>query len=137
MQTTVEQDVLAVPVLTLTNQTQSLEIENMKPGDEREFLFSVSNSDEDKVNEVLLNYYIKVSSGTEIPLKFKIYDVTTNEQEIALTNGQTSLIEMPYGVSNTRNYRLEIIWDAKDNDIGYAGKQTTCTIKLEGIQITE
>ena len=139
-QITAEENILAIPILTLTNNTQGYTVTNMLPGDEQEFEFSVSNVDGEQTNEVLLSYYFKINMETEIPLEVKIYDISESEEkELQITNNETEKMQMNIVEKETdkitKNYRLKITWNAQNNSYEYAGKTIACIITLEGVQM--
>ena len=50
-----EENIVAVPILTLSNDTMTYTIDNMMPGNEKTYEFVVSNYENDKINEVFSN----------------------------------------------------------------------------------
>lgn len=135
-----DDDIIARPILTLSNNQQSFSIDNMLPGDEKEILFSVSNVEENQTNEVLLDYYFKINSQTEIPLKFEIYDITGDEEILLqMIDNVTENNQMKTVASETdkvtKDYKLKIIWNVNDNSYEYAGKTIKYDVILEGIQV--
>lgn len=137
---TSEKDVLAIPILTLSNNNQMYSINNMIPGDEKEYTFSVSNIEEGKTNEILLKYFFKIEKQTQVPIEVKLYDITDgNEKEMSITNNCTEEYQMGVVKQDidkiTRKYKLKIRWNITDNDYKYSGKQINCKITLEGTQV--
>lgn len=131
-------DAIAVPILTFTNNQASYNIENMLPGDTREITFSVSNTDNDKQNEVILKYSLKLETENTLPLQYKLYEIINGSQsEVTLTDSRTPEETVGFDSTYLRKYKLEIIWDANNNSYEYAGKNTICNIKLEGEQVIE
>lgn len=135
-QTVSNDSVIAIPILTLSNNTATYTASNMKPGDVQTYDFQVSNYENGKINEVLLEYYFTVNVETVIPLTVEIYDITDGgETLIPLKNGVTDRISINYGEEILRKYRLKIIWDVSNNDVSYADKSITCNIALRGEQV--
>ena len=130
-------DIIAQPVLTLSNNKATYTIEDMFPGLETTYEFQVSNSENGKINEVLLDYHFSVNIGSEIPIKTEIYEVMQGGEEklLDLTDGKTENISMDYGEEVVKDYKLKIIWDKKDNNLQYASKKVTCNINLEAEQV--
>ena len=129
-------DAIAVPILTFTNNQANYNIENMLPGETRDFLFSVSNSDNGKNNEVFLSYSLNLNTETTIPLQYKLYEIVNgNEKEIVLTNNKTPENFVGFDTQYLKNYKLKIYWDSNNNSYEYAGKSIMCNIKLEGEQV--
>ena len=106
-------------------------------GQQRTVEFSVSNYDGDKVNEVLMNFYFTIQSGTEIPLTYEIYETTSDtSRKLEFSNGKSSLVELGYSPSKiTKNFQLRVIWDLNNNSIEYANKTVKCNIKLQAEQV--
>lgn len=135
-----DEEVLAVPVLTLSNNSQSYVATNMLPGETKEYKFSVSNVDGESTNEVLLEYYFKVTTETTVPIEVKLYEITGNEErEIQIANNESETIRL--NVVNqssdkiTKNYTLKFIWDIDFNSYEYAQKEISCSVVLEAIQV--
>ena len=126
---------IALPVLTLSNNNQEYTITNMLPGDIETCEFIVSNVDAEVTNEVLLSYYFNISIEASVPLTYKLYDITSTQTELTITDGATENIELDYNTTVTRKYRLELIWGSSDNSYEYANQTITCNVKLEAIQV--
>lgn len=130
--TTANQDVLAIPILDFYSELTCQSDGDVLPGDTWNCFFSVTNAKEEYVNEVLLNYYFDITLDTNIPLNLELYDITENNNEISIGFDESvaesnvkksNEQEMNFNKDNggtTKNYRLDIIWDAKDNDYIYA-----------------
>lgn len=135
---TYDDNVLAQPILTLSNNNQEYTIINMIPGDEKTYEFSVSNVDESKTNEIFMKYTLKASATSDIPLKLSLYDVTGEESEITLTNGVSGKINLKEvqndGDKITRNYKLKVKWDSTDNSYQYANKEISVKVELNAQQ---
>lgn len=130
-----DKDALAIPVLTLSNNGLTHTIDNMLPGDTREITFSVSNTENGKVSELLLDYYFKIDMQSAIPLEVKIYDITSGAEVDVTANDASTPLTMPNTEETTRNYKLKVIWDEANNDASYAGQQITCNVTLEAVQV--
>ncbi len=129
-------DVLAVPILNLSNDKVTYTPDKMKPGDEIEYTFDVLNTDSGRTNEILLDYYFFVDVDSIIPLQVKIYDINdTQEEELPITNSKTGNIRMPFGTETTRKYKAKIIWNSADNDLRYVNQEAKITIELRGSQV--
>jgi len=136
-----EDQVLAIPVITLSNNMQSYSIENMLPGDEQEYLFQVSNVEGQQNNEILLSYCFKITKQSEIPLEIEIYEVLANgtEQKIMINDNISENINMNVvsleSDKVTKNYKLKIIWPENDNSFEYAGQIINMNVTLEATQV--
>lgn len=136
---TADDNILAIPVFTVSNNTQICAIENILPGGEEEFTFSVSNIDGEKSNEILLTYCFKLDLSSEIPLEVKLYDITDGkEQELQIINGTTEELEMNAVEQELdkiqRDYKVKIMWDINNNNYEYSGKEINLNITLEAVQ---
>lgn len=141
-QITANDDVIAVPIFTLSNNAEKYVITNMKPGDIKTYEFSVSNVDNEITNEILLSYTLQIDMGTNVPLTVELYDITEDSvdgQEINLTNNKTEEMEMKAVEVDTdkitKKYRLNVIWNETNNSYEYAGQEIACNITLEAVQV--
>lgn len=132
-----DEEALAIPILTLSNNGLTHTIENMLPGETREITFSVSNTDGENINEILLEYYFKINMESAIPLEVKIFDITSGTEVDVTSKNVSDPIEMKASESETKNYKLKVIWDASYNDASYAGQQINCNITLEALQVVD
>ena len=137
-----EDEVLAVPIITLSNNTYSYSIEDMLPGDVNEYTFQVSNVDGEQTNEILLTYYFKINMETIVPLEVEMYEILEDgrEEELTITDNTTEEFQMDIVVEETdkitKDYKLKIIWDESQNSYEYAGQTINMNITLEAIQVT-
>ena len=129
-------DVIATPVLNLDNNKQIYQIDDMLPGDTREIKFNVSNEENNKKNEVLLEYYFIINLDTQIPLNVELYDITNgNNNKIDITKKENlKNIETETETATKKNYALKLIWDEKDNDYTFAKKPINLKIELKATQ---
>lgn len=128
-----DKDVVAIPIITLDNNDLTYNVDNMLPGDVKEYSFIVSNKENEKLNEILLSYHFKITSNSKIPFNYKLFD--SNNREITIDNGISTDERMDYGIETSRNYKLQIIWNKTDNDISYAGTTANINILLEAVQV--
>ena len=129
-------DVVALPILSLDNPTFTYTNKKMLPGDVDESDFFVSNYDKDnKTNEVLMKYYLKVTLDSEIPVKVTLTD--ENGTELTLDDKRTEEYELPYDEMMKTKYHIKIEWDKEDNNYEYAGKDISLTIDLIAIQVVD
>ncbi len=129
-------DVNAIPILNLINPTFDENISNILPGSVIESDFYVSNYDSENINEVLMKYYIKVKTDSEIPIKIYIFD----ENGIELTldeEGKTPEQELIYGTENITKYHIKLQWDEKDNSYELSNKNLNLNIELIATQVVE
>ena len=127
-------DVIAVPIIDITNPTFEYTLKDVIPGFNAETDFYVKNYDDTNTNEVLMKYYLKVQVESDIPVKISLTD--ENGQAITLDNEQkTAETELPYGEKTQIKYHIKIEWDKKDNDYQYAGKSIKLIIDLTSTQV--
>ena len=99
-----DDNIIAVPILTLSNNTMAYTISNMLPGDEKSYDFTVSNTENGNINEVLLDYYFSVQAGTELPLTFELYDITRCRNKININRGKNTYYKN--GIWNSSNKKI-------------------------------
>lgn len=130
---TTEDDIIAKSILTLKNEA-TCTIENLLPGGEETYEFSVLNYDEVNTNEVLMKYYFEITiDDTKIPLEASFQNVNTGKI-FNVSDGRTDEIELPYGSKITTNYKLILKWDKSKSDVKFAGQDMECIIKLVATQ---
>ena len=116
-----------------TRQTDNiqLDINNILPNEQKEFLFSVSNTSSTTSN-ITIQYQIKLYTYHFIPLDIKLYKVLEND-ELLLTCDETysrdssnrivcnsSIQEMNYDDEETDNYKLVVKFEEGYNDYRYS-----------------
>lgn len=117
-----------------TKQTDNiqLEINNILPNEQKEFLFSVSNTSSETSN-ITINYQIKIHTYHFIPLEISLYKVENEEDTFMMTCDETysrdsnnvivcnSLVqEMKYSDEQTDNYKLVVKFEDGYNDAIYS-----------------
>lgn len=122
---------IAKPIIEFEAASPS-EISDMIPGQTVQYDFIIKNTDGASQNEVAINYYIKVTyQNNNLPLTYKIYDITTGtEQELQVTDNQTSLIKMGYEDIENHKYRIKFTWPLSQNDVSYINKQIGISIEV-------
>ncbi len=122
---------IAKPVIEIESNSNK-KIENMLPGDKAEYIFYVKNTDNVNVNEIMLNYYIKVViPENEIPLTYKIYDITNGtEKEINVDSNKTDLISLGFENIENHKYKIKFIWPENEKDYSYSNKEMKFDIEV-------
>lgn len=129
-------DVIAVPIIDITNPTFEYTPKDLIPGFSDETDFYVRNYDDTNTNEVLMKYYLKVQVDSDIPVKISLTD--ENGQAMELDNEKkTAEKELTYGEKNQTKYHIKIEWNKKDNDYQYANKSIKLIIDLTSTQVVE
>lgn len=121
------------PKLLLSNNTQTYTLNNVYPDyTPQEYKFTVSNYDENAINNVPMSYSFETIINK--PLTAKIYDETGNliTGNITIPGDGTTKIE--------RVYIMKIIWDnsnassnLKYNSADYASKTYECKVTLNAV----
>jgi len=124
---------VAKPIVTIT-KTSTNDVNNTSA--RREITFTVQNydlSDETKINEVNMKYYLDISKKTNLPVTYKLYKIINgvNKQEVTLTNNKTPDYIMPHTVKAQDSYILELTFTSppSNSDI-----QNAVTITLNSEQ---
>ena len=125
---------VAIPQLDIEVSNVSKDL--MFPGDTKEVEFYIKNYNSTSINEVLMTYYITLDIiDSTIPLNYKIYDITQNNQiELPQTAQGFGPITLNYGIQEDRHYKIVFSWDESDNSATYAGKQFKFNIEVNAIQ---
>ena len=118
------------------NKTDNINIplDSIVPGDSKDYLFSVSNNDDNKNSEVTLNYQLTIKTYHFLPLKINLYkEDNDSNSNIILTCDETysrneensivcnsDVIEMNYKEKVNDNYRLNISFPSNYNESEYS-----------------
>ena len=109
----------------LVNDTythQNITLNEMEPGDENSYTFSVSNTDGTNRSEVTLDYEVVVRATTNLPLEYELYEVVSGTDTNAILSSnivtdddgtffkeiKTSSETFEYTEDNTKLYKLTI-----------------------------
>lgn len=127
---------VAVPQIILDDSKININ-ELIAPGDSVECEFYVRNYENLKINEVLMEYYIRLNMiESEIPLTCKIYEVVGNsETELSKIGDEFGPITLNYGEEQEKKYKIKFTWESTNNDVQYANKQFTFKIEINSEQI--
>lgn len=113
---------IAFYLLNDTYTHQNITLDEMKPGDEKSYIFSVSNTDGINRSEVTFDYEILIRTTTNLQLEYELDEVTTGEDidvvssfnVVADQDGtyfneiKTSSETFAYTSDQTKLYRLTI-----------------------------
>lgn len=129
---------IAKPIVEMES-TSATTIENILPGQTVEYEFNIKNTDGTFTNEVLMNYYIKVTyNNNNLPLTYEIFDVTDGtEKKLTTTSNQTDIKSIGYSDVEVHKYRIKFTWPSNENDVSYAGKQISFDIDVYAEQAVE
>lgn len=125
---------IAIPRISLETENT---IESMLPGDTRTYNFSIKNSENAKINEVEMQYYININiTKNDLPLTYKIYSVEgTKEKELIITTNGYGPITLNYETEETNNFKIIFTWDETQNSVEYASKSYKFNIEVNSIQV--
>lgn len=122
------------------NQTDHIELPlyDLKPGDTKDYKFSVSNGksldDIISLSDVTINYEIIVSTYHFIPLNIELYSVVDDKEEVIMTCDENNYsrdennilkctsdtLGMNYNSTKLDNYLIRITFDEKYNTYEYS-----------------
>ena len=124
-----------------------LDLNGLVPGEEREYNFSITNSKDEKISDVTIEYQLNIKTYHFIPLNISIYSVVDEKEELVGTcdekSGRNELNElvcnMPIKTLNKselekENYKMKIIFPAEYNDISYSNLVDYINIEIESWQ---
>ncbi|NLL01812.1 MAG: hypothetical protein GX265_02190 [Mollicutes bacterium] len=118
----------------------------MKPGDEKNILFAVSNSNEETYSKVDIEYQITLTTYHFIPLVIELYQVDDEETLIGTCDESKSRNElnelvcnMPktlyeYDEEDLHNYRLHLVFPPEYNDESYVDLVDFINLKIKSEQ---
>lgn len=106
---------------------------DLQPGESKEYVFSVKNSNIEDISDVAIEYQMTLKTYHLIPLVIELYKLDGELEELLLTcdetytrNDQnelectTSFQELGYDGEQVDNYKLKISFLETDNDLMYA-----------------
>ncbi len=95
------------------DNTINLPMQNIKPGSSQDYYFEITNEENEKKNEVTLEYTIELENKANLPLEFTMYrynEKTTEYEEIKLSANITEKIRMEVNEEKNHKYKIEIKW---------------------------
>ena len=124
---------IANPIVEIEPVSEST-LSDIMPGDTVVYDFNIKNANETLTNDILMDYYIKLTWENEnLPITYSIYDVTSGEENPLTINSetnQTAVKQIGYNELETHKYRIKFTWPEANNDVSYANKQTSFNIEL-------
>ncbi len=116
--------------------TLNFHLDDMIPGTTKTYNFSVTNYNNNQINEVTMNYKIKILKSNNIPVNVMLYK---NGSLVNLLNADLECLDniLNLGVEQTDNYQLVINWNIADNDYTYSGLTDYLDVKIESVQVVE
>lgn len=125
-----------------------LDLNGLVPGDNKEYLFSVTNTNEkNKTSEVTVEYKLIIKTYHFMPLTINLYEVGEEEgslvgicDETAARNANNELVcAMPLGtlkngVEEIDDYKLVVTFPSEYNDVSYSNLVDYMSIEIESWQ---
>lgn len=125
-----------------------LNLNGLIPGDKKEYLFSVTNTNEnDIISDVVIQYQLNIKTYHFIPLTIELYKMDGEKEtfikecnETSARNSDKELIcDMPVAIltnseTQTDNYKLKIEFPETYNDISYSNLVDFINIEIESWQ---
>lgn len=122
-------------------------LSDLLPGDEKEYLFSVTNSKDKKISDVTVEYQLRIKTYHFIPLTISLYKIDGEQEnlvgncdETSSRNSKNELVcNMPInkfekGTEKLDNYKLKIVFPEEYNDATYSGLVDYIKIELDSWQ---
>lgn len=124
-----------------------LNLIDLLPGDERSYLFSVTNNKENKTSDVTVEYLLKIKTYHFIPININLYEIKDGREEfVAKCDEKTSRNESNELVCNMpikefqknkkeqAEYKLKIDFPSEYNDESYSKLVDFIKIEVESWQ---
>jgi len=131
-----------------TSEKIELPLVDIKPNMKEEYLFSVTNSEEEKISNVTINYQISIKTFHFIPLNIKLYKENEKEPKLVCDESysrnednilvcSSSLQELKHNSKKLDNYKLEIEFPNEYNESDYADLVDFMDIEIKSWQKKE
>ena len=132
-----------------TNKVDYIELNmnDLVPGEERKYLFSVTNSKDRKISDVTIEYELRIKTYHFMPLTIELYKLSSEDEllvgtcdENASRNSENELIcNMPIATltkseESVDDYKLKVIFPEIYNDIVYSNLVDYINIEIESWQ---
>ncbi len=124
-----------------------LSLNDLKPGDDIEYPFSVSNNYMGKISNVSVNYRITLKTYHLLPLIIELYKIDGENEELVLTcdetyerNSENEIVcdtpaqELGHVSGKLDDYKLKVKFSNDYNDIVYADLVDYLNIEIESWQ---
>ena len=132
-----------------TNNTDEIDLQlnGLVPGTQKEYLFSVTNTKNEKISDVTVEYQLIIKTYHFIPITINLYKIEDKKEEYIGTCDETSsrnsnnelICNMPKEIlENSKeevdNYKLKIEFPKEYNDISYSNLVDFINIEIESWQ---
>lgn len=128
---------------TSTLDRLELPLANLTPGEVKEYNFSVSNANEEKISDVTILYQLTILTPHFTPLNIELYRentlvMTCDESYSRNDNNElvcnTSVYELSHQDEYIDNYKLKVTFDSRYDDIAYANLIDYINIEIRSYQ---
>lgn len=101
---------IAEPIFNLVTSSIA---DKINPTNEIETNFSITNFNDNEINDITLKYYLTISlENDKLPLEYKLYKKENDTlTELPLTNNQTDYFTLNKDVKETQDFVLKISWN--------------------------
>ncbi len=109
---------IAKPIFNLVTSSNANKI---NPTNEIETNFSITNFNDNEINDITLKYYLTISlENDKLPLEYKLYKKENDTlTELPLTNNQTDYFTLNKDIKETQDFVLKISWNELDTSYEY------------------
>lgn len=124
-----------------------LNLNGLIPGEEREYLFSVTNAREDVISDITAEYQLSIKTYHFMPLKIELYQVNEEsevlfgicDEESARNSSNELVCTMPISTlvnseKQVDNYKLKIVFPEEYNDVSYSNLVDYLNIEINSWQ---
>ena len=120
-----------------------LPLTDLKPGDTREYNFSVSNTKSNKTSDVTIIYQLTILTPHFTPLDIELYRgntkvMTCDETYSRNTSNElvcnTEVFELSHQNESTDNFSIKITFDGKYNDLTYSNLIDYLNVEIKSYQ---
>lgn len=101
---------IAEPIFNLVTSSIA---DKINPTNEIETNFSITNFNDNEINDITLKYYLTISlENDKLPLEYKLYKKENDTlTELPLTNNQTDYFTLNKDIKETQDFVLKISWN--------------------------
>lgn len=124
-----------------------LNLNGIAPGEEREYLFSVTNKNKESISDVNIEYQLSIITYHFIPITIDLYQIT-DEKEILIgscdeetpRNSENEIVcEMPINtlinsLEQVDNYKLKVSFPEIYNDVSYSNLVDFLNLEIKSWQ---
>ena len=129
---------VAFPAIDLLSD-EILDVDINPTTEDKEFIFAVTNTEEEKRTEVAMNYTVKIESLSNLPLEFELYTYDNNTkgtENLLQGNGNiTDDINFNFNEDKTDTYMLIIKWKDGQTDYRFSHTIDYVRVVVNGVQV--